>query len=322
VKVTHYITAAVIHSQGGLFLRRIVSVSLGSSKRNHAFETEFMGEKFLIERIGTDGDWDKAIELIRKLDGKVDAFGMGGTDLYIYVAGKRYTINDAKRLLVAKKTPMVDGSGLKNTLERKCILDVQRDGIMDLKGKKVLMVCAVDRFGMAEAFAEVGARLTLGDLIYTLNIPIPLHTLTMLKLVGRTLAPFAVRLPFDKLYPTGDKQEVIIPKHSKYYYEAEVLAGDFLYIKRYLPEKLNGQVVITNTTTAEDMKILKQRGISRVITTTPNMGGRSFGTNVIEALMVALIGRPLEEISPEDYYQMLSNLNMKPGVVDLETYNG
>ena len=48
---------------------------------------------------------------------------------------------------------------------------------------------AVDRFGMAEAFAEVGARLTLGDLIYTLNIPIPLHTLTMLKLVGRTLAP-------------------------------------------------------------------------------------------------------------------------------------
>lgn len=303
-------------------MRRIVSVSLGSSKRNHAFETEFMGEQFSIERIGTDGDWDKAIQLIKELDGKVDAFGMGGIDLYIYVAGKKYVINDAKRLLVARKTPIVDGSGLKNTLERKCILDVQQDGIMDLRGKKVLMVCAVDRFGMAEAFSEVGARLTLGDLIYTLDIPIPLHSLTMLKLVGRTVAPFAVRMPFDKLYPTGEKQEVIIPKHSKYYYEAEVIAGDFLYIKRYLPEKLNGQMIITNTTTAEDRQILKQRGISRVITTTPNMGGRSFGTNVIEALMVALIGRPLEEISPVDYYQMLSNLNMKPGVVDLETYDG
>ncbi len=302
-------------------MRRIVSVSLGSSKRNHAFETDFMGQKFSIERIGTDGDWDKAIELIKELDGKVDAFGMGGIDLYIYVAGKKYVINDAKRLLVAKKSPMVDGSGLKNTLERKCILDVQKDGIMNLRGKKVLMVCAVDRFGMAEAFAEVGAKLTLGDLIYTLNIPIPLHSLTALKIVGRTVAPFAVRMPFDKLYPTGEKQEVIIPKHSKYYYDAEVIAGDFLYIKRYLPEKLNGQVVITNTTTAEDMKMLKERGISKVITTTPNMGGRSFGTNVIEALMVALIGRPLEQISSQDYYQMLSALNMKPGVVDLETYN-
>jgi len=302
-------------------LRRIVSVSLGSSKRNHAFETEFMGQQFSIERIGTDGDWDKAIKLIQELDGKVDAFGMGGIDLYIYVAGKKYVINDAKRLLVARKTPMVDGSGLKNTLERKCILDVQQDGIMDLRGKKVLMVCAVDRFGMAEAFAQAGARLTLGDLIYTLNIPIPLHSLNALKLAGRTLAPFAVRMPFDKLYPTGEKQEVIIPRHAKYYYDAEVIAGDFLYIKRYLPQKLSGQVIITNTTTAEDMKMLKERGISRVITTTPDMGGRSFGTNVIEALMVALIGRPLEEISPEDYYRVLSELNMKPGVVDLETYD-
>lgn len=300
-------------------MKHIVSVSLGSSKRDHAFETDFMGEHFRIERIGTDGDWDKAIQLIRELDGKVDAFGMGGIDLYIRIAGKPYVIKDAKRLVAeAKKTPMLDGSGLKNTLERKCILDVQRDGILDLKDKKVLMVCAVDRFGMAEAFAQVGARLTLGDFIYTLGIPLPLHSLKTLAVFGRIAAPFVVNMPFDKLYPTGSNQEVIIPKHSKYYYDAEVLAGDFLYIRRYLPEKLNGQVIITNTTTPEDMKMLKARGISKVITTTPDMGGRSFGTNVIEALMVTLMGRPIDQIAEEDYYAMLKELDFKPGVVDLE----
>lgn len=302
-------------------MKRIVSVSLGSSKRDHAFETDFMGEHFLIERIGTDGDWDRAIQLIRDLDGKVDAFGMGGIDLYVHIAGKRYVIKDAQRMLVAKKTPMLDGSGLKNTLERKCILDVQRDGIMDLKGKKVLMVCAVDRFGMAEAFEEVGARLTLGDFIYTLGIPIPLHSLKTLRIFGGMAAPFVVKMPFDKLYPTGKEQDVIIPKHSKYYYNADILAGDFLYIRRYLPDKLNGQVVITNTTTQEDMKMLKERGISKVITTTPDMGGRSFGTNVIEALMVTLMGRPIDQIAPENYYEMLKELDMKPGVVDLETFD-
>jgi len=303
-------------------MKHIVSVSLGSSKRDHAYETEFMGESFRIERIGTDGDWDKAINLIRDLDGKIDAFGMGGIDLYVYIAGKPYIIKDAKRLAAAaKKTPMLDGSGLKNTLERKCIFDVQDEGIMDLRGKKVLMVCAVDRFGMAEAFEEVGARLTLGDFIYTVGIPIPLHSLKTLRIFGSIAAPFVVRMPFDKIYPTGDQQDVIIPKHLKYYYEADVLAGDFNYIRRYLPEKLNGQVVITNTTTQEDMKLLKERGISKVITTTPDMGGRSFGTNVIEALMVTLMGRPLEEIGAEDYYAMLKELNMKPGVVDLESFN-
>jgi len=303
-------------------MKHIVSVSLGSSKRDHAYETEFMGESFRIERIGTDGDWDKAINLIRDLDGKIDAFGMGGIDLYVYIAGKPYIIKDAKRLAAAaKKTPMLDGSGLKNTLERKCIFDVQNEGIMDLRGKKVLMVCAVDRFGMAEAFEEVGARLTLGDFIYTVGIPIPLHSLKTLRIFGSIAAPFVVRMPFDKIYPTGNQQDVIIPKHSKYYYEADILAGDFNYIRRYLPEKLNGQVVMTNTTTQEDMKLLKERGISKVITTTPDMGGRSFGTNVIEALMVTLMGRPLEEIGAEDYYAMLKELNMKPGVVDLESFN-
>ncbi|MBP8819609.1 MAG: quinate 5-dehydrogenase [Syntrophomonadaceae bacterium] len=300
-------------------MKRVVSVSLGSAKRDHAFETDFMGEHFLIERIGTNGDWDKAINLIRELDGKVDAFGMGGIDLYVHLAGKPYVIKDAKKLIAeARKTPMVDGSGLKNTLERKCIMDIQKDGILDLRGKNVLMVCGVDRFGMAEAFEEVGARLTLGDFIYTVGIPMPLHSLKTLKIAGRIAAPIIVNMPFDKLYPTGDQQDVIIPKHSKYYYAADILAGDFNYIRRYLPDKLQGQIIITNTTTSDDMKMLKERGISKVITTTPDMGGRSFGTNVIEALMVAIMKRPLDQISPQDYYNMLKELDMKPGVVDLE----
>ena len=299
-------------------MKHIVSVSLGSSKRDHSFETDFMGEKFLIERIGTGGDWDKAIDLIRELDGKIDAFGMGGIDLYLYLAGKRYIIRDAKKLLAeARKTPMVDGSGLKNTLERKCIMDVQEMGLLDLKGKKVLLVCGVDRFGMAEAFDEIGAKLTLGDLIYSVGLPIPLRSLKALRIVGRIAAPIIVNMPFDKIYPTGADQDVIIPKHSQYYHEAEVIAGDFLYVRRYLPEKLNGQVIITNTTTADDMELLKTRGISRVITTTPDMGGRSFGTNVIEALMITLINRPLDQIKPQDYYAMLQELDFKPRVVDL-----
>jgi len=35
-------------------MKRVVSVSLGSSKRNHSVITEILGETFLIERIGTD----------------------------------------------------------------------------------------------------------------------------------------------------------------------------------------------------------------------------------------------------------------------------
>ncbi len=37
-------------------MKHVVSVSIGSSKRNHKVTIELLGEEFIIERIVTDGD--------------------------------------------------------------------------------------------------------------------------------------------------------------------------------------------------------------------------------------------------------------------------
>lgn len=66
-------------------MKRAVSVSIGSSKRDKTVELELLGEKIRIERIGTDGDMEAAAQLFKELDGKVDAFGVGGADLGILV---------------------------------------------------------------------------------------------------------------------------------------------------------------------------------------------------------------------------------------------
>jgi hypothetical protein len=46
--------------------------------------------------------------------------------------------------------------------------------------------------------------------------------------------------------------------------------------------------------------------------------GRSFGTNVIEALLVALIGKPASEITSEDYLKVLKEIDFKPRVEHFE----
>jgi hypothetical protein len=304
--------------KGAVCLKRIVSVSLGSSRRNHQAEAEFLGESFSIERIGTDGDMDLAIRIIHELDGTVDAFGMGGIDLYIYAGNKRYTLRDARRISnAAKKTPIVDGSGLKNTLERKVIQDLNREGRIKFKDKKVLLVSGVDRFGMAQAINELGADITFGDLIFGLGIPVPLRSLRSLERLACCIGPVVSQLPFSVLYPTGKKQEQVIPKYSTYYHEAEIIAGDFLFIRRHLPEKMQGQTIITNTVTTEDLALLKNRGIKTLVTTTPELGGRSFGTNVMEGVLVSILGKPPDEITSADYSRLLEQMDLKPRVVEL-----
>ncbi len=295
-------------------MRRIVSVSIGSSSRDSEAVVNVCGEDFSIERIGTDGDIKKAIEMIEKLDGKVAAFGMGGIDLYLCAGERRFILREAKKIARAPKiTPIVDGSGLKNTLERRAIENLAADADM-FAGKRVLLTCALDRFGMAQALAETGSEILYGDFVFALGAPLPIYNLKVLERAVALLAPLVVQFPFKWLYPIGDKQEDS-PKKSKYakFYEwADIIAGDYHMIRKYMPDDLSGKTLITNTITAADMEFLQQRNVRELITTTPNIGGRSFGTNVMEGLLVALIDKPVADITPADYNEMLDRLGFAP----------
>ncbi|MGI6164095.1 MAG: quinate 5-dehydrogenase [Bacillota bacterium] len=299
-------------------MKHVVSVSIGSSKRNKRTEQEFLGEKVIVERIGTDGSIEKAIEIIKQLDGKVDAFGMGGIDLWVACGTKKYMLRDAVPIArAAQKTPIVDGSRLKGTLERRVIEYLEEQDKLQFKGKTVLLVSGVDRFGMAEALQSTGCNLILGDLIFVLNLPIPLKSLSALDKVARAIAPIVCKLPFSMLYPTGGKQETNGQKksvHAKYYREADIIAGDFHYVKKYMPCGMHGKTVITNTVTEEDVEFLRDVGLTTLITTTPEMDGRSFGTNVMEGLIVALLNKAPEDITDQEINDLLDRLNFKPRV--------
>jgi hypothetical protein len=299
-------------------MKRAVSISIGSSKRNKSVEVELLGEKVLIERIGTDGSMEKAAEMYRELDGKVDAFGVGGTDLGLTVDKRWYPLYSVKSMVrYVKQTPLVDGSGLKNTLERRVVPFMESKIGGQIKEKKVLMTTGVDRWGMSESFDQAGYAMVLGDLMFALGIGIPIRSLAGLKRVAAIMIPIAGRLPFEWVYPTGEKQEKRIPKWEKYYQWASVIAGDCHYIKRHMPDRLEGRVVVTNTTTPEDVELFRQVGIKYLVTTTPVLEGRSFGTNMMEAALVAVSGKG-RKLSYAEYDELLARLGMEPQVQDLQ----
>lgn len=267
-----------------------------------------------------DGSLAKASELISSLDGKVSAIGLGGIDLYLVVAGRRYAVKDALKLArMAKITPVVDGSGLKDTLERETV-QILLDKQVPITGRRALMVSAVDRFGMAEALAYSGVKMIYGDLAFGLGIPITIHSFELFNVLASVIVPVVVHLPFKVLYPTGSKQEEAPKtKYSRYYREADVIAGDYLFIRKYMPEDMSGKWILTNTTTAEDVEDMRKRGVELLITTTPVFEGRSFGTNVLEGVFLSLLGKRWEDVTSDDYRGLLKELRFEPR---LEWLNG
>jgi hypothetical protein len=296
-------------------MKRAVSVSLGSSQRDKRVTVKFKDQEILVERIGTDGDIERARRMYLELDGVVEAFGVGGVDLYLRLEGREYPLRAALKLVEGvKTTPLCDGRGLKHTLERR-VFELARTKLGDVHFQQAFVPVAVDRLGLAEASAEVSNQIVLGDLMVALGLPIPVYGIPAFKRLARVMLPIVSYFPMSMIfYGSGGAEHK--PKYTKYFQGSDLIAGDFLFMRKYMPEHMDGKTVVTNTTTADNIELLRARGVKTVITTTPRYEGRSFGTNMLEAALTAYagLGRRLTDM---ELNALIDDLELKPAVLRL-----
>ena len=331
-------------------MRRIVSVSLGESRRDASAEIDLLGERIRLERRGVDGDLRAMAALLRELDGQVDALGIGGADLGLRVAGRWYPLYEIAQVAqVVKRTPVVDGTGLKCTLERRAAAVVDNLSApfarrasnpasnTDLPfarratspassaelpfARRVLFTAGADRWGLTEGFVERGYETVFGDLMFGLGLPIALRSAAAVTRVAAIAMPIVGRLPFRWVYPIGAAQSEWRPRFQCWYDWAGVIAGDCHYIKRHRPARLDGKVICTNTTTAADVALFREAGVAWLVTTTPRLGGRTFGTNVFEAALIAArgLGRALTDAELDE---AIDQLGLAPEALDLAAERG
>jgi hypothetical protein len=296
-------------------MKRAVGISLGSSKRDKKVIVNLNGVEIQVERVGTDGDVEKARQMYLDLDGNVDAFGVGGVDLYLRLDQKEYPLHAALKLVSGvKQTPLCDGRGLKHTLERR-VFELVKAELGNARFKQAFIPVAVDRLGLAEAVAEVSDTIVSGDLMVALGVPIPLYGIPAFKRVARVMLPIVSHFPMSMIFYGSDGAEHE-PKYVKYFEESDLIAGDFLFMRKYMPKSLAGKTVVTNTTTEDNIALLKERGVKTVITTTPRYDGRSFGTNTTEAMLTAYAGKG-RRLTDDELNELIGNLGLKPTVMNL-----
>ncbi|MBN2549076.1 MAG: hypothetical protein JXB15_07965 [Anaerolineales bacterium] len=293
-------------------MKRAVSISLGSPSRDKKVVVNFNGVEISVERIGTGGDAARARQLYAELDGQVDALSVGGIDLYVRLEGRDYPIHAALKLVQeVKRTPLVDGRLLKYALEGR--LFELAEPILGGKPHfdKAFIPFGTDRIGLISAVSSVSDQVLVGDLMFMFGLPLPIRGLGQFKRVAKVLLPLAGYLPINVLFPPGAKEEAIHPKYLRYWEEADLIAGDMHYIRKYSSPNLQGKTVVTNTTTPENIAMLKERGVRQVLTTTPIYDGRSFGVNMMEGVLVAYAGKG-RALSIEELNGLIDKLELRP----------
>ncbi|MBN1230687.1 MAG: hypothetical protein JXA19_02350, partial [Anaerolineales bacterium] len=142
--------------------------------------------------------------------------------------------------------------------------------------------------------------------------PIAVHGMKNFYRVARVLMPFISISPMSVLYYGSDGSEHE-PKYVKYWEAADLIAGDFLFMRKYMPERVDGKILLTNTTTADNVELVRSRGAKMLITTTPRYDGRSFGTNTTEAILTAYVGEK-RKLTRNEINQLINDLNIRPTV--------
>ncbi len=261
--------------------------------------------------------------MYKELDGKVDAIGAGGVEFFLQVEDKRYYFRDVKRFRSAVKiSKFGDGNGVKGILEKRAFDALekhlnQKEG-RTLRGLPAMHTSVVDRYSMGKAMVEAGLDTIFGDMMFALGLPFPIRTLRQARILAAFLLPAIVQMPFSWLYPLGSEQDKPPqPKWTKYYERAQVIAGDFLQIRQYMPDDLSGKIIVTNTTTPKNVEELRKRNLHILVTVTPRLDGRSFGTNVMEATLLALMDKPQSETTPADFLDLINRIPLEPNIETL-----
>lgn len=300
-------------------MKKVLSISVGSAGRDHTTQTELLGQPIELSRQGTNGDLKKAVEMYKFYDGKVDAFGVGGLEFYLGVGKRRYYFREVKQIREAVKISKIgDGNAVKGLLVKRALTALEAHLNTEgktLRGMKAMKTNAVDRYVMAEALVNAGCETTFCDFMFSLGMPIPIRSLAGVRVVAALLLPVITKMPFKWFYPLGSAQDQPPqPRWGKYYQEADILAGDFVSIRAHMPDDLAGKIVLTNTTTAKNVAELRERNLHILVTTTPRFEGRSFGTNVMEATLLALMDKPQSKATQADFLDLIERIPLKPNI--------
>ena len=297
----------------------ISSFSLGNSHRDHTVCVRLLGETFTIERVGTNGSMEALARLIQANDGRSAIITIGGLHRHLVVDDREWPFRESDAIYsLARRTPVVDGRDFRRWVEPEFVRRLYAAGAIR-REQSVLFPVSANRLEMADAFLACGAREVLfGDLIFGLGLPFGMiRSNERAKRTIRALAPVLRRVPYGWLYPLGERQDEILSRGKRFLERTDVLAGDFHGIRRFLIPDLTKKTIVTNTVTNEDRKLLQARGLARLVTFSPGFDGRTFGTNVMQGIVLWFLQRDGLEVNRANYLEVTKALGIDLVIDDL-----
>ncbi len=297
-------------------MKKVVSVTLGSSKEDFEFQTRFLGQDFTVQRVGADGDDGKAWELLRRYQSEADAIGLGSISDHYQVGSRTITNRDTDRLKkVVTRVPVTTGATIRRILQVRAIRHVQKTLGSYFNNNLVLFLSGMRNYDMAVAMSDYTRNLKFADAITQTGAPALLTSLDQLEMYAhgnRLATSFAPTRMLGNMLPgrlPSFRKQAIDSAMKK----SHVIVGTFSEIRNFGTEaNLEGKTLITSAIDEERLAFFKECKDNLVVDVSPLLFKKVVGLNTLQAMILAALETTTEELSDDDISEILDELKVEP----------
>jgi hypothetical protein len=283
-------------------MKRILSVCVGAARDDYAVEAQVLDQRVQVSRVGVDGNWERALQLLRASDGQVAAIGLGGL----------WRPRD-RRLQAAREAVRVsrfaDGRRVRPMLARRALAALEahlnKTGAT-LEGRRALLPCAAVAAPLAETLAAFGCSIVAGDLLFTLGLHLPLRQGLAVRAASQLLAWLPDR---GSSAPKGAAE-----RWQALAADADVLAVPQPGVLAAIGVAPEGKILVVEAAEAGALAALRQAGALAVISAGPDVGGRCLEADAVEAVLLALSEKPEAEIAVDDLEAAAARIPLRPAL--------
>lgn len=298
-------------------MKTVVNISLGLSDHDYEFETEFLGERFRVIRFGTNGNTSVASKLVQQWAEKADAISLGMIREHYVVGTRRFIQKGTERLeKMSPGIPLTTGSRLRRILQRWGIRHVQNELGDFFNNARVLFFSGMANYQVASALSEFTPNLSFADPILQLGIPKLLTSLRGLELYTMGTHEVLKWVPSKVMFPSvaliKEWNTFLLRKSMR---KATVIVAPPYQLAKYSLEELAGKTILTSAVTDDALEALKDKGVNLVIDGSPNVLERAVGIQVIDAMIMAASGKNANEITDDDYLNIVKKYDMRPRIL-------
>ncbi len=297
-------------------MKKVISVSLGSSAGDFEFQTRFLDQEFSVQRVGADGDDGNAWELLRRAQSEADVVGLGGSG-DDYQVGSRTIVNrETQRLKnVVTRVPVTTGATLRRILQVRAVRHVQKELVNYFNNNLTLFLSGMRNYEMALAMSDYTRNLKFADAILQTGAPTLLTSLEQLELFAQgnrlatSLAPMRMigKLLADR--PNRVQRQAL----DKAMRKSHTIIGTFGEIRGLgTAENLEGKTLITSAVDDERLAFFRDCKVNLVVDVSPKLFDHVVGLNTMQAMILAALETTTEELSDDDIIEILDELKVKP----------